>query len=286
MNFISTSWHRPREAREATLGCSRQSEADVSVKLLSSLVEHEARTAFDPHLVGILVVGGQPGERDAKANKLLDRANIDAEAFADLTSHIPARNVPTIPEKRATGDPMMRVQRSASGSLWRPSSLPEALPWDLYNCRPLSCNETMPSTTAPPARSRYTIASDQGRETRSRAIAKTEQRNEAALSCTFGSLAEVHSMIKHYSDHAANERTFLAWVRTAIAVMAFGFLIERFDLFLKIHCAASGATTARAAQRSIRELGWPRLYRAGHSHDRHCRCCALPKLRKRSRADR
>jgi putative membrane protein len=40
-------------------------------------------------------------------------------------------------------------------------------------------------------------------------------------------------MIKRYNDHAANERTFLAWVRTAIAVMAFGFLIERFDLFLK-----------------------------------------------------
>ncbi len=41
-------------------------------------------------------------------------------------------------------------------------------------------------------------------------------------------------MIKRYSDHAANERTFLAWVRTAIAVMAFGFVIERFDLFLSI----------------------------------------------------
>lgn len=41
-------------------------------------------------------------------------------------------------------------------------------------------------------------------------------------------------MIKNFSDHAANERTFLAWVRTAIAVMAFGFLIERFDLFLEI----------------------------------------------------
>jgi putative membrane protein len=39
-------------------------------------------------------------------------------------------------------------------------------------------------------------------------------------------------MIKRYGDHAANERTFLAWVRTAIAVMAFGFIIERFDLFL------------------------------------------------------
>ena len=25
---------------------------------------------------------------------------------------------------------------------------------------------------------------------------------------------------------------FLAWVRTAIAVMAFGFLVEKFDLFM------------------------------------------------------
>ena len=41
-------------------------------------------------------------------------------------------------------------------------------------------------------------------------------------------------MIKRCSDHAANERTFLAWVRTAIAVMAFGFVIERFDLFLQV----------------------------------------------------
>lgn len=39
-------------------------------------------------------------------------------------------------------------------------------------------------------------------------------------------------MIKRYSDHAANERTFLAWVRTAVAIMAFGFVIEKFDLFL------------------------------------------------------
>lgn len=41
-------------------------------------------------------------------------------------------------------------------------------------------------------------------------------------------------MIKNFRDHAANERTFLAWVRTAIAVMAFGFVIERFDLFLSV----------------------------------------------------
>jgi putative membrane protein len=40
-------------------------------------------------------------------------------------------------------------------------------------------------------------------------------------------------MIKNFGDHSANERTFLAWVRTAIAVMAFGFLVEKFDLFLE-----------------------------------------------------
>lgn len=40
-------------------------------------------------------------------------------------------------------------------------------------------------------------------------------------------------MIEHYTDHSANERTFLAWIRTAIAVAAFGFLVEKFDLVLK-----------------------------------------------------
>ena len=29
-------------------------------------------------------------------------------------------------------------------------------------------------------------------------------------------------MIANYGDHSANERTFLAWVRTAIAVVGFG----------------------------------------------------------------
>jgi len=39
-------------------------------------------------------------------------------------------------------------------------------------------------------------------------------------------------MIAGYSDHAANERTFLAWVRTGIAVIAFGLVIEKFNLFM------------------------------------------------------
>jgi putative membrane protein len=47
-------------------------------------------------------------------------------------------------------------------------------------------------------------------------------------------------MIRNFADHSANERTFLAWVRTAIAVMAFGFIVEKFDLFLEVAAPSLG----------------------------------------------
>jgi uncharacterized membrane protein YidH (DUF202 family) len=34
-------------------------------------------------------------------------------------------------------------------------------------------------------------------------------------------------MSKKISDHLANERTFLAWVRTGLATITFGFVVER-----------------------------------------------------------
>lgn len=37
----------------------------------------------------------------------------------------------------------------------------------------------------------------------------------------------------HAGDYMANERTFLAWIRTSIAIMAFGFVVEKFSIFLK-----------------------------------------------------
>ncbi|MGD2075495.1 MAG: DUF202 domain-containing protein [Gammaproteobacteria bacterium] len=40
-------------------------------------------------------------------------------------------------------------------------------------------------------------------------------------------------MIERYRDHAANERTYLAWVRTGITVMVLGFIVEKFDIFLR-----------------------------------------------------
>jgi putative membrane protein len=39
-------------------------------------------------------------------------------------------------------------------------------------------------------------------------------------------------MIKRFKDHAANERTFLSWIRLSIGVMAFGFVIEKFEIYL------------------------------------------------------
>jgi putative membrane protein len=52
-------------------------------------------------------------------------------------------------------------------------------------------------------------------------------------------------VIRGYSDHAANERTFLAWLRTGIAVIAFGFVVEKFNLFVLTIASAAGIDGAR-----------------------------------------
>jgi putative membrane protein len=65
-------------------------------------------------------------------------------------------------------------------------------------------------------------------------------------------LIHILKMIEHYSDHAANERTFLAWVRTAIAIMAFGFLVEKFDLFLRLAGASRVGEAAASAPGAAR----------------------------------
>ena len=62
--------------------------------------------------------------------------------------------------------------------------------------------------------------------------------------------AELH----HVSEHLANERTILAWVRTAIAIMTLGIAINRFSLFLVefSHIVPGGG---RAANLHAEELG-------------------------------
>jgi putative membrane protein len=44
---------------------------------------------------------------------------------------------------------------------------------------------------------------------------------------------KVMPKIDRQREHQANERTFLAWLRTSIALISFGFAIARFGLFLQ-----------------------------------------------------
>jgi putative membrane protein len=62
-------------------------------------------------------------------------------------------------------------------------------------------------------------------------------------------------MIRNYRDHAANERTFLAWVRTGIAVIAFGFVIEKFNLFVLAMASANSQDVGR--QKLLEKLSGP-----------------------------
>ena len=39
--------------------------------------------------------------------------------------------------------------------------------------------------------------------------------------------------VRNRRVHMANERTFLAWIRTSIGIMAFGFVVEKFAMFMK-----------------------------------------------------
>ncbi|MFN6568634.1 YidH family protein [Dendronalium sp. ChiSLP03b] len=44
--------------------------------------------------------------------------------------------------------------------------------------------------------------------------------------------------IDRQREHQANERTFLAWLRTSVALISFGFVIARFSIFLRqLHIA-------------------------------------------------
>jgi uncharacterized membrane protein YidH (DUF202 family) len=39
--------------------------------------------------------------------------------------------------------------------------------------------------------------------------------------------------VRNRRVHMANERTFLPWIRTSIGIMAFGFVVVKFALFIK-----------------------------------------------------
>lgn len=44
---------------------------------------------------------------------------------------------------------------------------------------------------------------------------------------------EAQASNQRATDHLANERTFLAWLRTGLAIIGFGFVVTRFGLLLR-----------------------------------------------------
>ncbi len=61
-------------------------------------------------------------------------------------------------------------------------------------------------------------------------------------------------MIANFRDHAANERTYLAWIRTAVALMAFGFVIEKFDLFVRFITHGHGGSQGGVGRAGVAML--------------------------------
>jgi len=64
-------------------------------------------------------------------------------------------------------------------------------------------------------------------------------------------------------SHMANERTFLAWSRTSVSLLAFGFVVERFDLFLKYLARAGDIPVALRPSSEVMYLSLFSFFLAG-----------------------
>ena len=62
-------------------------------------------------------------------------------------------------------------------------------------------------------------------------------------------------MIHNYNDHAANERTLLAWVRTGLSSVALGTIIKKGSLVAVLVASASSTQVSGSAQSSLSSYG-------------------------------
>ena len=65
-----------------------------------------------------------------------------------------------------------------------------------------------------------------------------------------------NSEIGKASDHLANERTFLAWIRTSISVTVFGFVVAKFGITLRELLLARGSTIRESGVSLMIGLGF------------------------------
>jgi putative membrane protein len=68
--------------------------------------------------------------------------------------------------------------------------------------------------------------------------------------------ANSSSEIGKASDHLANERTFLAWIRTSISVIVFGFVVAKFGITLRELLLVRGNTVRESGASLVIGLGF------------------------------
>ncbi|MGB9903935.1 MAG: YidH family protein [Desulfotomaculales bacterium] len=51
----------------------------------------------------------------------------------------------------------------------------------------------------------------------------------------------------HIREHLANERTFLSWIRTSVGILAFGFVMEKFNLYTRLYSGSFPGTPPASA---------------------------------------
>jgi len=67
------------------------------------------------------------------------------------------------------------------------------------------------------------------------------------------------SEIARVSDHLANERTFLAWIRTSISINVFGFVVAKFGITLREFLRVQANTTRESGVSLIIGVGFMAL---------------------------
>ncbi len=76
-------------------------------------------------------------------------------------------------------------------------------------------------------------------------------------------MTDDRTLLAWQRSHMANERTFLAWSRTSVALLAFGFVMERLDLFMRQSLKLEGTGTHAASSSTIVYLSFLAFVLAG-----------------------
>lgn len=76
-------------------------------------------------------------------------------------------------------------------------------------------------------------------------------------------MADDRILLAWHRSHMANERTFLSWSRTSLGLLGFGFVMERFDIFIRHLMRLEGLNVHRGPSDPIVVLSFLAFILAG-----------------------